>query len=412
MIKRIIDILITVIALSLLFPFILILAILIRIKLGSPILFRQVRPGLHQKPFEMIKFRTMTNKKDKNGILLSDAERLTRFGKILRSTSLDELPELWNVLKGEMSLVGPRPLLIEYLPLYTSIQNRRHDVKPGITGWAQINGRNAITWEQKFDLDVWYVNNRSIWLDIKILFLTPKKIVKKEGITQVNNVTVSPFKGTPHDIRKLAIIGAGGHGRVVGDAAAESGLWDDIVFFDDTIPKITQNGDWKVIGTTDDFVRRKSEFSGVIVAIGDNRSRLEKQTYLEASGCTIATIIHPKSVISRYASIGKGTVVFAGAIINPYVTIGLGVIVNTGATIDHDCQIQMGAHISPGAHISGGVKVGRETWIGVGASVKNKIEIGDNIVVGAGAVVVSHLRSQGTYVGVPAVLYLKRSSTC
>jgi len=210
---------------------------------------------------------------------------------------------------------------------------------------------------------------------------------------------------------KLAIVGASGHGRVVGDAALESGLWSDIVFFDDQYPKMIRNGHWDVIGTTDDLIKRKEEFSGVIVAIGDNVIRFEKQQFLELSGCTIATIIHPKSTISRFASIEKGSVVFAGAIINPFVQIGQSVIVNTAATIDHDCIIGNGAHIAPGAHIAGGVTVGTLTWVGIGASIRQYLDIGDHIIIGAGAVVVCHLRTPGTYIGLPASL-LERKSSC
>lgn len=194
--KRLLDIALSLIGLTLLSPILIIVAILIRIYLGSPIFFTQVRPGLHGKPFKMVKFRTMKDAVDKYGEPLPDSERLTRFGKILRSTSLDELPELWNVIKGEMSLVGPRPLLMEYLPLYNTEQAKRHDVKPGLTGWAQINGRNAISWEKKFELDTWYVENRSLWLDIKILALTVKKVLIKEGISADSHVTISKFTGT------------------------------------------------------------------------------------------------------------------------------------------------------------------------------------------------------------------------
>ena len=158
-------------------------------------LFRQVRPGKDGRTFEMIKFRTMTDERGKDGELLPDAQRLTPFGQFLRSTSLDELPELWNVLKGEMSLVGPRPLLMEYLPLYSERQARRHDLKPGITGWAQINGRNALSWEEKFELDVWYVENRTLWLDIKILFLTVWQVVKRDGISHGEEATMPRFEG-------------------------------------------------------------------------------------------------------------------------------------------------------------------------------------------------------------------------
>lgn len=176
-------------------PILFFLAFLIRKKLGSPFLFRQVRPGLHGQPFEMLKFRTMRDAFDVDGKPLPDEERITAFGQFLRSTSLDELPELINVLRGEMSLVGPRPLLMDYLPLYNNFQKRRHDVRPGITGWAQINGRNAISWQKKFELDVWYVENRSLWLDIKILFLTLWKVFKRSDINQAGNVTIEPFNG-------------------------------------------------------------------------------------------------------------------------------------------------------------------------------------------------------------------------
>ncbi len=167
----------------------------VRRKLGSPVLFTQVRPGLHGKPFRMVKFRTMTDARDASGALLPDAQRLTPFGRFLRSSSLDELPELWNVLRGEMSLVGPRPLLMEYLPLYSPEQARRHEVRPGITGWAQINGRNAISWADKFALDVWYVDHRSLFLDIRILWLTVRKVLVRDGISAAGEATMPKFEG-------------------------------------------------------------------------------------------------------------------------------------------------------------------------------------------------------------------------
>lgn len=183
-------------ALLVLSPLLLILMVLVQMKLGSPIFFTQVRPGLHGKPFKMIKFRTMTDACDADGNLLPDNIRLTAFGRFLRSTSLDELPELWNVLKGDMSLVGPRPLLMEYLPRYTPEQARRHQARPGITGWAQINGRNAISWEAKFKLDVWYVDNQSFWLDLKILAQTIKKVFVREGISAEGEATMPKFTGS------------------------------------------------------------------------------------------------------------------------------------------------------------------------------------------------------------------------
>ena len=193
--KRIFDFIISLILLILLSPFLLIIALLVRIFLGAPVLFKQKRPGLKGKPFVLYKFRTMTDGKDEQGCLLPDEQRLTKFGQFLRSTSLDELPELFNVLKGDMSLVGPRPLLMEYLPLYSKEQMRRHDVRPGITGWAQVNGRNAITWQEKFKMDVWYVDHLTFMLDIKILLLTIIKVFKREGISQDGKATVEYFNG-------------------------------------------------------------------------------------------------------------------------------------------------------------------------------------------------------------------------
>lgn len=194
--KRIFDLVLILLSFPLLFPVFIIVAILVKWKLGSPILYSQARPGLNAKPFKMFKFRSMTDARDENGELLSDAERLTRFGRLLRSTSLDELPELWNVVKGDMSLVGPRPLLMEYVPLYSAEQARRHEVRPGITGWAQVNGRNSISWDERFKLDVWYVTNRSLWLDLKIIFLTLKKVVVREGISADGEATMTKFTGT------------------------------------------------------------------------------------------------------------------------------------------------------------------------------------------------------------------------
>lgn len=195
MLKRIFDMVASGVALILLSPVILVVAIQIRRKLGSPIFFRQTRPGKDGKPFQMIKFRTMLDAVDKQGDPLPDGQRMTPFGSFLRSTSLDELPELWNVLKGEMSLVGPRPLLMEYLPLYSKEQYRRHHVRPGVTGWAQVNGRNAICWEDKFKLDVWYVDNQSFLLDLKILFLTVRKVLVRDGISGGGEATMSKFTG-------------------------------------------------------------------------------------------------------------------------------------------------------------------------------------------------------------------------
>lgn len=199
MLKRILDVAIASTALVLLSPVYALVAYKVKKNLGSPVLFRQARPGLHGQPFEMIKFRSMKDAMDAAGYPLPDSERLTPFGKMLRATSLDEMPELWNVIKGDMSIVGPRPLLMEYLPLYNAEQAKRHEVRPGITGYAQVNGRNAISWEKKFELDTWYVKNQSLWLDFKIMLKTVKKVLAKDDISAEGEVTIQKFTGSKHD---------------------------------------------------------------------------------------------------------------------------------------------------------------------------------------------------------------------
>ena len=193
--KRLFDLVVASAALAVLALPLLVLYAMVRAKLGSPILFRQIRPGLYGQPFMMVKFRTMTDERGPDGELLPDAQRLTAFGRFLRASSLDELPELWNVLRGEMSLVGPRPLLMEYLPLYSPEQARRHEVRPGITGWAQVNGRNAVSWEARFRLDTWYVDHHSLWLDLRILWLTVRKVLVREGISAQGEATMPRFTG-------------------------------------------------------------------------------------------------------------------------------------------------------------------------------------------------------------------------
>lgn len=195
-IKRLLDIIISSVALIILSPVLLVVAILVRCKLGSPVIFHQERPGYHEKIFRLCKFRTMTDERDADGNLLPDAVRLTRFGKILRATSLDELPELWNILKGDMSLIGPRPLLVKYLPLYNERQRHRHDVKPGLTGWAQVNGRNAISWEERFELDLYYVQNLSFRFDLKIILKTILVVFRHNDINSNNDATMEAFTGT------------------------------------------------------------------------------------------------------------------------------------------------------------------------------------------------------------------------
>ena len=196
-IKRILDIISSLLAIIILSPLLAVTAVLVKTKLGSPVLFKQERPGKDEKIFTLMKFRTMTDERDENGELLPDVVRLTKFGKFLRSTSIDELPELFNILKGDMSVIGPRPLLVEYIPRYNEHQHRRHEVRPGLSGWAQVNGRNSISWEEKFDLDVEYVDNYSFAMDVKILFMTVLNVLKKEGISSETSATMEVFMGTP-----------------------------------------------------------------------------------------------------------------------------------------------------------------------------------------------------------------------
>ena len=194
--KRLFDFVTALVVLLLFSPLLLLLALSVRFAIGSPVLFRQSRPGLHGKPFTLLKFRTMTDARDEHGNPLADELRLTAFGRFLRHSSLDELPELWNVLKGDMSLVGPRPLLMEYLPLYSAFQARRHEVRPGVTGWAQVNGRNELDWDERLRMDVWYVDHQSFWLDLKILWMTVFKVLRSEGVTQKGHATVEKFRGS------------------------------------------------------------------------------------------------------------------------------------------------------------------------------------------------------------------------
>ena len=196
-IKRILDIISSLLAIIILSPLLAVTAVLVKTKLGSPVLFKQERPGKDEKIFTLIKFRTMTDERDENGELLPDEVRLTKFGKFLRSTSIDELPELFNILKGDMSVIGPRPLLVEYIPRYNEHQHRRHEVRPGLSGWAQVNGRNTVSWEDKFDMDVHYVDNYSFAMDVKILFMTVLNVLKKEGISSQTSATMEVFMGTP-----------------------------------------------------------------------------------------------------------------------------------------------------------------------------------------------------------------------
>ncbi len=402
--KRPIDFTLAMLALIVLSPFLLIIALLVRIKLGSPVLFKQQRPGLNEKIFTLYKFRTMTDKKDKEGKLLADSLRLTEFGKFLRSTSLDELPELWNIVRGDMAIVGPRPLLVQYLPLYNEHQKRRHEVRPGLSGLAQVNGRNAISWKEKFDLDIEYVDSVSFIEDWKITFLTIKKVFAKEGINSGSEPTMEPFKGLckqkSRNIKdKLIIIGAGGHGKVIADIAMKMSKWQNIVLVDDNKSFMTCMG-LEIIGKTADAFKYKDE-ADFFIAVGNNATREKLQEKYENAGLSIAKLIHPGAVIGNDVEIGIGTVVMAGVVINSSSRIGKGCIINTGSSLDHDNVIEDYVHISPGTNLAGTVRVGKGSWIGIGSVVSNNIDICGGCIFGAGAVVVKDIAEPGTYIGVP-----------
>lgn len=410
-IKRPQDIVLSLLAIAVLSPVLIAVAILVRIKLGSPIIFTQDRPGLNEKIFKIFKFRTMTEQKDEKGELLPDNVRLTKFGKILRSTSLDELPELFNILKGDMSFVGPRPLLTQYLPLYDEQQKRRHEVRPGLTGNAQVNGRNAISWEDKFSLDIEYVDKISFIGDWKIIFKTVKKVLFREGISSETAVTMEPFYGSHNSQAasdrngetkkdKLLIIGAGGHGKVVADIALKMNKWKSISFLDDDEAIRDFNG-IKIIGQFSMAHSYINEYE-LFVAVGNNKLRENIQEKLEAAGATIPVLVHPKAVIGEEVELGAGTVVMAGAAINCCTKIGKGCIINTGATVDHDNVIEDYVHISPGANLAGNVKVGKSSWICCGCVVSNNINICSCCIIGAGAVVINDITGEGTYIGIPA----------
>ena len=340
MLKRLFDIAVSATGLIISAPITLTAAAVIAKKLGKPVLFRQVRPGQDGKPFEIYKFRTMSDKRDENGELLPDDQRMTPVGTFIRKSSIDELPQLINVLKGDISLVGPRPLLMEYLPLYNDEQKKRHNVKPGITGWAQVNGRNAISWDEKFKLDVWYAENQSFKLDMYIIYKTIINILQRKDINAPNHVTAEKFKDK------------------------------DECFF--------------------------------VIAIGNNYVRQKLFNSLDIPVNQYATLVHPSAIVSSSAKIECGTVVMPHAVINADTTIGKHVIINTGAIIEHDNNIADYVHVSPNATLAGGVTVGEASHIAINAGVLPLVEIGSHCIVGAGATVINHVKSESTVVGTPA----------
>ena len=405
--KRLFDIFASFFGLLILSPVIAIVAWQIRRKLGSPVLFRQVRPGKDGKPFEMVKFRTMRDAYDEQGEPLPNEQRFTKFGDFLRSTSLDELPELWNVLKGEMSLVGPRPLLVEYLPLYNEHQARRHEVRPGVTGWAQINGRNAISWEQKFDYDVWYVDNRSFLLDIKILFLTVKKVFVREGISSSENVTMPKFKGTKSNEKSLIIIGASGFGKEVAWLAKRLNIDVQGYLDDDEAIQGQSFYSYPVLGKISNWVGFLD--SDFVVAIASPEIRKKIVTsMLEHGQPNFKTLIDPTVAIDLSGTtVGEGCVICAGSIITADVSIGQHCIINKLCSIGHDVNLEGFVTLAPKVMLGGHVSVQEQADIGANSCVRQGLIVESNSTVGMGAVVTKNVTVGAVYVGNPAKLLVK-----
>lgn len=400
--KRPMDFVLSLFLLMLTFPLLLLIAVIVRITIGPKVLFKQNRPGLNEKIFTLYKFRTMTDARDETGELLEDKDRMTKFGTFLRETSLDELPELINILMGDMSFIGPRPLLIKYLPLYDDNQRHRHDVRPGLSGLAQINGRNTINWTDKFEHDLKYTRNITLFGDIAIMWKTFQKVIKREGIHSETASTIEEFKGNNEEQRKekkLIIVGAGGHGRSAAGTAMKMKKWDTILFLDDD-PQLTESMGIKVIGKTSE-AQLYCKDADVFVAVGNNSTRQRLVEEYVGQGLTMVTLIHPNAILGEQVTVGNGTIVMAGAIINCCSWIGKGCIVNTGATVDHDGVIEDYVHISPGAHLAGSVHVGIGCWLGIGSVISNNINITGGCIVGAGSVVMKDLTEAGTYVGTP-----------
>lgn len=389
--KRMLDLSIAIPFSIIALPLLLVTSVLVRIFLGSPVLFRQERPGRGGRIFRICKFRTMTDARDSAGNLLHDAQRLTAFGKFLRASSLDELPELWNVLIGQMSLIGPRPLKVRYLPLYSPEQARRHELTPGVTGWAQVNGRNSLGWEHRFTLDVWYVDHLSFWLDLKILFKTFFAVFNRKGVSAEGHVTMPDFEGT----RKVVVIGAGGHGKVVVSTLQAAGVTVDAIYDDNQALWGSQILGVPVCGPIVELKTSNEKFAG-IVGIGHSGIR---QQLAESLPVEWMTAVHPRAFVHPSVKLGIGTVVFAGAVLQPSVQIGKHVIVNTSASVDHDCSIGDYVGIGPGTHLSGTVKIGDRSLLGTGCSVLPNVQIESDVTAGAGTVVINDLPTGCTVVG-------------
>lgn len=382
---------------------------------GSPF-FLQERAGAGGRPFTIFKFRTMRQGSEHQGLgytTAKDDDRITRVGRWLRATSLDELPQLINIALGEMSFIGPRPTLRYQVEQYTPRQRRRLLFRPGVTGWAQVHGRNEIPWEQRIELDLHYVDHYSIRLDVRILFRTVGVLLGGGGVYAAGGAN-DDFTGrsaaapaaapavAPGAQLPLLVIGASGHARVLIDIAEKQGRYRVVGLLDDrTKLHGTQVMGYPVLGGRD-LLGGADLPAHAIVAIGTAGPRSAWQAHLEEHGFQLAVLVHPAAQIGREVQLGAGTVVMAGAVVNSGTRIGRGAIVNTGASIDHDCEIAAFVHVAPGARLAGGVRVGERAHIGIGSCVIQCLQIGADATVGAGAAVIRNVAAQATVVGVPA----------
>jgi len=416
--KRLFDFCVAICALLILSPLLLLVALLVRLSLGAPILFRQDRPGFKGKLFTCIKFRTMTNACNATGELLPDSRRLTAFGRLLRSTSIDELPGLINVIRGEMSLVGPRPLLPQYLKRYTPEQMRRHEVKPGITGWVQINGRNALEWDEKFALDVWYVDHQSFWLDMRILASTIWQVLRRKGIAQPGHATMPEFLGASAACEKdnlvprkrIVIIGAGGTAREIASTLRSINRIEPQFEFlgyvvSDLSRLLPRDSRDEVLGDFGWLQANRDSIDALAIGIGSPAIRLKLAAELRHLLPCIEwpTLIHPTAIIDLdSARIAEGCFIGAGVAATVNITLEAFALCNFGCTLGHEAHIGAGSVVNPGANISGGVVIGTGVLVGTGAKILQYLHIGPGATVGAGAVVTRNVPEGLTVVGVPA----------
>ncbi len=420
-VKHSLDRLFAIVLLVLASPLLLLLALAIRIESPGSVVFLQERIGRGGRPFTIFKFRTMRNGTEKEGLgaaTAADDERITKVGSWLRRTGLDELPQLLNIALGEMSFVGPRPTLRHQVEAYTPRQRRRLLFRPGLTGWAQIHGRNALTWPDRIELDLHYIRHYSLWLDLVILWRTLRVVLSGEGAyaacganDDYGAATATPAAAaaasrvdTPGDsgVPPLVVVGAGGHARVVIDAIEKQGSYRVAGVLDDapgnagrTVMGYAVLGGREVAGTAAVPAR-------AVVAIGSPAGRSAWLAHLAALGYELPVVVHPHAQVGRDVELGAGTVLLAGAIVNSGARLGQGVIVNTSASVDHDCRLGDVVHIAPGARLAGNVSVGERSHVGIGACVIQGVQIGADAVIGAGAAVVGPIPAGATAVGVPA----------